>query len=524
MFAWYREARVCYVYLEDVPHGLYDAPLDLNDVPHDDPYNVPQADHRRKLLENAKWFTRGWTLQELLAPSNVKFYGREWAQSPDHVRSGSRSVPDYRIGDKSSLGTMLSQITGIDVDILHGTLPINHASVAQRMFWASTRLTTRLEDQAYCLMGIFDVNMPLLYGERHKAFLRLQEEIMKQDDDQSLFAWTVNGDADEGHGLLADSPSAFARSRRIKPYRSLANIIPRPISSNAVSVALSLLSEAHKSELPPPLSLGVLECYEVGKLEQGRPAVYLMLVNSSSADNHYTRMRLTQLHWVHHYTEPTEIFVRQLNMALDRPEFTKATLLHFNETHNHVAYVYADGSRQFPPEASIKQLFTPQSAVNFTSQYSSMAPRGEHSSRSWKGVTSGGLYELSPRPSTLSAVILFVNTGSDNKFLLLLGTQPSGEIGFETREPSQDELERMSRSAWPPTYEFKPNPSYMWMELPGVHVMVTSYFERTLAPGIKYLRPTLHIRQIKSANALAMVTANKSSTSSRIKQRFLGRS
>jgi hypothetical protein len=446
MFAWYRNAKVCYVYLEDVPHDLYDVlhdlndvPHDLNDVPHDDPYNVPQPDHRRKMLENAKWFTRGWTLQELLAPSRVKFYGQEWAQRSDPIRSWSRSLPDYQIGDKASLGVMLFHITGIEIGILNGTLPMNHASVAQRMSWASTRLTTRLEDQAYCLMGIFDVNMPLLYGEGHKAFHRLQEEIMKQDDDQSLFAWTIEpitGDDDDGHGLLADNPSAFARSGQIKPYRSIANIIPRPISSRGVTLALSLLDETTEGGLPPPLNFGVLECYEVDKLDQGRPAVYLKLVNSSSAHNHYTRIRLNSLHWVHHYMEPTEIVVRQLNMLLDRPEFMKATLLHFNEICNDVEYVYADGSSAFPPKPSIEQWFTPQSAVNVLSQYSSLVPRGEYPSRSWERLTSGGLYELTPRPSTLSAVILFVHSWNDSKFLLLLGTQPNGDMGFETREPS----------------------------------------------------------------------------------------
>ena len=315
-------------------------------------------------------------------PSVVLFYGREWAQSPVHVRGWPQSQPGYGLGDKESLGVILSQITGIDVDILNGMLPINQASVAQRMSWASTRLTTRLEDQAYCLMGIFDVNMPLLYGERHKAFLRLQEEIMKQDDDQSLFAWTVD-DPGKGHGLLADSPSAFARSGRIKPYHSIANTIPRSISSKGVSLALSLLIEADKSGLPPVFNYGVLECYEVNKLEQGRPAVYLRLVNSSSADNQYTRIELSSLDWVHHYAEPTEIFVQQLNILLGRPEFTKANLLHFHDIRNDFDYVYADGSNESRLEPNEEQWFTPRSELSITSQYLSMVPSRERSIHSW---------------------------------------------------------------------------------------------------------------------------------------------
>jgi len=77
------------------------------------------------------------------------------------------------------------------------------------MSWAAERETTRNEDVAYCLMGIFDINMPLLYGEVPKAFIRLQEEIMRYSNDQSLFAWS--GNSDPTFGMLAASPSCFAR-------------------------------------------------------------------------------------------------------------------------------------------------------------------------------------------------------------------------------------------------------------------------------------------------------------------------
>ena len=88
-------------------------------------------------------------------------------------------------------------------------------SIAERMSWASKRVTTRVEDVAYCLMGIFAVNMPLLYGEGGKAFLRLQEEIIKQTDDHSIFAWPMPSNL-LGTGLLADSPAAFATCRRVR--------------------------------------------------------------------------------------------------------------------------------------------------------------------------------------------------------------------------------------------------------------------------------------------------------------------
>jgi len=122
----------------------------------------------------SRWFTRGWTLQELLAPPVVRFYSAHW------VFLGSRDV----------LGSQITDITRIDRDFLQGR-DLRLASIAQRMSWAALRETSRREDIAYCLLGIFDIHMPLLYGEGTKAFIRLQEEIMKSVFDYSLFAWGI---------------------------------------------------------------------------------------------------------------------------------------------------------------------------------------------------------------------------------------------------------------------------------------------------------------------------------------------
>jgi hypothetical protein len=149
MFKWYKDAAVCYAYLADVE----------NDV------DVSRSNSQ---FHRSKWFTRGWTLQELLAPSRVDFYTIGWK----------------RLGSKTLLRKQLSQITRIDERILCGQDDVYSASIAKRMSWASSRKTTRTEDLAYCLLGIFDVNMPLLYGEGKKAFRRLQEEIIKVSVDQ----------------------------------------------------------------------------------------------------------------------------------------------------------------------------------------------------------------------------------------------------------------------------------------------------------------------------------------------------
>jgi len=99
-------------------------------------------------IKNSRWFARGWTLQELIAPDVVEFYDADWSE----------------IGTKSSLRAQIASITGIDSAVLEGERSPHTYSVAERMAWASARSTTRVEDRAYSLFGIFDVNMPLIYG------------------------------------------------------------------------------------------------------------------------------------------------------------------------------------------------------------------------------------------------------------------------------------------------------------------------------------------------------------------------
>lgn len=143
MYAWYHNAQVCYAFIGDYEHGPHEA--------------------RPLATFSGRWFTRGWTLQELIAPPRVEFYDRNWRS----------------FGTKESLSHRLQELTGIDANILKALTSIKQSSVAQRMSWLANRKTTRPEDMAYCMLGIFDVNLPLLYGEGGKAFLRLQEEIIR---------------------------------------------------------------------------------------------------------------------------------------------------------------------------------------------------------------------------------------------------------------------------------------------------------------------------------------------------------
>jgi hypothetical protein len=184
---------VCYVYLEDV--------ATMPRLPnHPD---SPDMDSMHTFHES-RWFRRGWTLQELLAPNNLQFFNK----------SGTF------IGNRSELRDSISKITCIPPEFLMGC-NLATASIAQRMAWAAERVTSRQEDMAYCLLGIFDVNMPLLYGEGGpKAFCRLQEMIVRQTDDQSIFAWGFGlPDRDYDTSILARSPSDFAGCKDVVPCR-----------------------------------------------------------------------------------------------------------------------------------------------------------------------------------------------------------------------------------------------------------------------------------------------------------------
>jgi hypothetical protein len=154
MFRWYQDSTVCYAYLNDTSdiQGLASS--------------VGTAFEISQSIRFSRWFTRGWTLQELVAPTRVEFYSKGWALL------GTKN-------DSAGLQILISGITKIPLSVLDGTHPLLSLGIAERMHWASSRVTTRLEDLAYCLMGIFNVNMPLLYGEGEKAFIRLQKEIMR---------------------------------------------------------------------------------------------------------------------------------------------------------------------------------------------------------------------------------------------------------------------------------------------------------------------------------------------------------
>jgi hypothetical protein len=209
MYRWYRQAGACIVYLSDVSR--------------------PTAENFRTLsgyaqtaILSCRWLKRGWTLQELVASNFCNFYYQDWKL----------------MGSKSYFLKELSHATGIPTSVLEDPRAVHDVSVAERMSWASNRETTRLEDIGYCLLGLFDIQMPLLYGEGNKAFIRLQEEILRTTDDYSLFAWSATASENSTYrGLLARSPSEFRHCGSIDRETISSTF---PISSTPIGLQVQL--------------------------------------------------------------------------------------------------------------------------------------------------------------------------------------------------------------------------------------------------------------------------------------------
>jgi hypothetical protein len=194
MYNWYQGAEICYAFLGDVS-------------------DQDKIYEKSSEFRQSRWFTRGWTLQELIAPKAVQFFSKSWKH----------------IDGKHHHAELIEEITGIPKGLMFSPTFLASFSIAQRMSWAALRTTTRKEDLAYCLLGIFGVHMPLLYGEGNRAFIRLQEEIIKRVPEHSIFAWNkIETHANTEFQAFADSPSRFKSCSNINSSLPLdiINILP----------------------------------------------------------------------------------------------------------------------------------------------------------------------------------------------------------------------------------------------------------------------------------------------------------
>lgn len=238
MFAWYQQATFCVAFLEDYDHpGAFD----------------PGGETPSKLrlskdaLKHCRWFTRGWTLQELLAPGVLYFVDMNWVF----------------LGAKPGLVDSVSAASDIDTAFLKDGA-WRKANIAKRLSWAAKRETTRPEDLAYCLLGVFGVNMPLLYGEGgHSAFIRLQEEIIKEFDDHSIFAWGRRNQAKNGPwnespnvdlGAFASHPSQFQGLGNLKTYPGDEEE-PHTVTNKGIRIRLPIVQIDSKT------TIAILRCH-----------------------------------------------------------------------------------------------------------------------------------------------------------------------------------------------------------------------------------------------------------------------
>ncbi|KAI0528125.1 heterokaryon incompatibility protein-domain-containing protein [Xylaria bambusicola] len=263
MFSWYATAGICYVYLDD-----YDSVFATSK------------------LGASRWFTRGWTLQELIAPARLRFYDVAWRA----------------VGLKTAMSKGLSKITGIAEDILLVAKDrdlddvLSQVSVAARMSWAARRETTRVEDIAYCLLGIFGVNLPLLYGEGERAFIRLQEEIVKTNNDLSLFAWRSAEDSSSGplesyRGVFADHPRDFQYSGGIITTSSTMYNSEFTMSNKGVKLEMNLSYFDEKG-----LHVLFLNCHDTAKHQK---SLGIFLIHQGASIFARARPQLFALRYIH---------------------------------------------------------------------------------------------------------------------------------------------------------------------------------------------------------------------------------
>lgn len=280
MFNWYNEAEICLAYLADVGEAYQNFP-------------------------DSVWFARGWTLQELLGSRDIRFFDRAWTE----------------VGTKTSLSSEIEKATRISQKHLKD---FKTASVATRMSWQAYRTTTKIEDLAYSMFGIFDLGIDLRYGEREKAFRRLQEEIIKRYPlDESILAWSFNGCGSDGlKGVLAPRPSCFkdcgdltvASPSQKYEYRNVYMITNRgleiSVSFIASKMAYFLKAEALKSRLK-----GVnltLNCWKEAKPSPA--TVMIRLVKDDKGFFH--RTNCDELDWAETVVPPKTLNEKYITTAI----------------------------------------------------------------------------------------------------------------------------------------------------------------------------------------------------------------
>ncbi|KAI1098907.1 HET-domain-containing protein [Jackrogersella minutella] len=288
MFQWYKNSIICYVYLSDVST-------------YDDPFSISSE------FRSSRWFTRGWTLQELLAPTELVFFDITWNEiniGRIHRYSRGPWAGQNTIGvsnqeyysNRLGLLSLLSDITNIPKNVLD-TGDVSQFCAAARFAWAADRKTTRLEDTAYSLLGLLEVNMPLLYGEGRKAFIRLQEEVIKSRDDDSLLAWGYRL-ALKAHAMLhaecvlAQSPSDFKHCHSFQKLaiEETSPDVPLTTTHSAMTnIGMQVAFPIRSIDSKNRVFIAILRCFVPGTYNHRNHLVVPLVRTKGGDKHHYSR-------------------------------------------------------------------------------------------------------------------------------------------------------------------------------------------------------------------------------------------
>ncbi|OQN96417.1 hypothetical protein B0A48_17669 [Cryoendolithus antarcticus] len=303
MYGIYGGAAICYIYLDDITENLQLTDLMDSDLVF---LNIMRARKARSQVElasasdtalttqvrafaNARWWTRCFTLQELIAPPDAHFYNQTWEP----------------IARRHDIVSLVSSRTGIDLSVLQRTADPLDMSIAKRLSWAASRQATREEDVAYSLLGLLDVDLPLLYGEGSRAFTRLQEELLRTKSDLSTLAWRLSIPQDTSEwrfslvlnksGLFATSPDDFrgcgfvtASDRRDQTHRLV-------LTSTVMDIELPVISASMVNRIE---KLGLDQ-----RVAAENPLIHyvggLTLTEENAGQVQLVFVMLRDLHWTH---------------------------------------------------------------------------------------------------------------------------------------------------------------------------------------------------------------------------------
>jgi len=289
MFSWYKNSTICFIHLSALADDQRAQHVGIDD------------------FAKYRWFYRGWTLQELIAPANATFLNRNWEF----------------MGTKRTLISRLAKVTGIDTAVLNDLSALPTVPVARRLSWAAGRKTTRQEDLAYCLLGLFNVNMPLIYGEGQKAFIRLQEAIAHSANDLSMFAWQQDSSSSTPliptyRGIFACSPTEFQHCNKIfVPYEKINQETSFALTNKGLRFDPGMFITADSDDTcvsaSPDLLMG-LDCFEKS--------------DRTSNAFKWVAIRLRKL--------GGDRYVRVLS---SKPFYTQSRISRLNSTHREIAYV-----------------------------------------------------------------------------------------------------------------------------------------------------------------------------------------